>query len=119
MDSVAKNDESLNVKSLKCLGFTEQKNIKRHLLFGDGASIVLPQKGSTVAEKTLCALIKAMISTRTAMICRHVYSKASTPKIKVLYPNTKYPYPSLTMIELIYSGELFKDIRMIMFIKSF
>lgn len=97
-------------RSLKCVGFAKSSDVHDEHLCGGGIWTVVAQKGTTVADKMLAALIKVMRESKLVMIARYVYGGNTKPKMMVLYPNNllndKPNHNSLLMQELVFRDNL-------------
>lgn len=76
---------------------------------GTGIWLVVPQKGSTVAQKYMSALVTAMRIKDLALVARYTYHKTASPKIMILFPNTvNSNHNSFLMYELFYKDNFVK-----------
>lgn len=95
---------------MKCIGFTNQENVRDVYLNGTGVWAIVATKDSSVSDAMLSALVKIMRDSGLALICRYVYNAVSRPKMMALFPNDTLPnspgHNSLLMHELIYKDNM-------------
>lgn len=107
-DATVSTVEMPPAKCLSCIGFTSQASLRDLHFAGTGSWSVVAQKGRTVSEKMLVALVASLKETRRAAIVRYVYRAGCKAKVMALLPveseNEYRNGASLTMLELIFKG---------------
>lgn len=98
-------------KCLSCIGFVKESVFQDQFFAGTGAWTVVAQKGVAASERKLVALVAALKELKRAVIVRYVYRNGTRPKVMALMPvncptDAYRNGASLTMLELIYRGEI-------------
>ncbi|XP_034129405.1 uncharacterized protein LOC117584557 [Drosophila guanche] len=93
---------------LHFFGFIKRESVPDEYFCGDSLYLLVHQKGSTASANKLDALVRALDSSKHAMLCWKIYSpKLNTPKMVILLPklpDDNHP-ATLYMLELSYTSQ--------------